>query len=160
MSGKKFQNKKNIITANFPIGHYVFQNIIVLNIENIHSISNVWNQYMNIIPFRNYNFLFSFVGMIQRVKDSIDTQFKIKILSDPSSKGIVSTFLDKNILLDFLEEIKKSKIVKDFKINTKLSKIEISNILLQYLIEIQSKENKKHNEKNIINKVLYDITET
>lgn len=133
--------------SSMPIGHYIKHTPRLISINSLES-TPIWNEYSSIIPITDWKFPSPIIGYEERSK-GIDHVFKIKDLSDKSSKGINAMFMQSQDLL---------AICKQFKITfaPKTKKMDIVKALEHYM---QSTEAKYRKEKNI-NKVYFRMHET
>ena len=134
--------------SSIPIGHYIKFSPRLLNISSITGNTIVWNEYSSITTTVAWKFPISIIGYEERSK-GIDHVFKIKDLSDKSSKGINPMFIHQT---DLQKIIKRLKI--QLKPNTR--KIAIVHAIREYMKATEA----KYRKETKTNKIYFHMHET
>jgi hypothetical protein len=88
--GKSKSNRINY--SGIPIGHYAKHFPKVISVDSLTSNNLVWNEYSSIVQVKAWTFPFKLFGYAER-GDNIESVFKVKDLSDKTSKGINPMFM-------------------------------------------------------------------
>ncbi len=145
---------KRINYSYVPIGHYAKYIPKLLSIESIVStpprkdVVPVWNEYSTIVQSKSWTYPYKLFGYEER-GNNIESTFKIRDLTDRSSKGITPIFMQQK---DLIELAKRMKI----KVDASERKIEISERIRKFIIDTET----KYRSANGTNKIFYYAYET
>jgi hypothetical protein len=126
-----------------PIGHYTKHAPKVISADSLSSNNLIWNEYSSIVPVKTWVFPFKLFGYDERGAN-IESIFKLKDLTDKTSKGINPMFM---------QQVDLHKITKRLNIKSTPGekKIDIVNKLRKFITTTE--ERYRHEGKS--NKIFY-----
>ncbi len=128
--------------SSVPIGHYIKRIPRLLNITTLNKIP-IWNEYSSIVRIAQWKYPLSIIGYEERSTTGVESTFKIRDLTDKSSRGISSMFIQTKDLLAIAKRL-KTKIVST-------RKILIVDAIKQSMIELEA----KYRKGKSINKIYF-----
>lgn len=131
-----------------PIGHYIKFIPRLLDLNSINGKLIIWNEYSSIIPNIAWKFPISIIGYEER-STGIDNIFKIKDLSDKSSKGINPMFMQQKDLQSIIKRLKIS-------LKAGAKKIMVVSAIKEHLLATEA----KYRKENKNNKIYFHMYET
>jgi len=145
---------KRINYSYVPIGHYAKYTPKLLSIESITStpprgeVVPVWNEYSTIVPSKPWTYPYKLFGYEER-GSNIESTFKIKDLTDRSSKGITPIFMQQKDLIALAKRMK-------IPVRESERKNEISARIREFVMTTEA----KYRSSNGTNKIFYYAYET